>query len=66
MKVNESSIDRYIRVIVGVVLLVLGWTGIVGGTLGMIFKILGFLPLVTGLVGFCPLYALFRFKTNKA
>lgn len=66
MKVNESSIDRYIRVIVGVVLLILGWTGIVGGTLGMIFKILGFLPLVTGLVGFCPLYALFRFKTNKA
>jgi len=66
MKVNESSMDRYIRVITGAVLLILGWTGIVGGTLGLIFKILGFLPLLTGLVGFCPAYWLFKFHTNKA
>lgn len=66
MKMNESSMDRYIRVILGVSLLLLGWTGIVGGTLGLIFKILGFLPLVTGLVGFCPIYALFKFGTKKA
>jgi hypothetical protein len=65
MKMNESSMDRYIRVILGIVLLLLGWTGIVGGTLGLIFKILGFLPLVTGLIGFCPIYALFKFGTKK-
>ena len=63
MKINESSIDRYIRVIIGIILLVLGWAGIVGGTLGLIFKILGFLPLFTGLIGFCPFYAILKIKT---
>lgn len=65
MKTNESSIDRVIRVILGVVLLVLGWGNLVPGTLGLVFKILGFVPLLTGLVGFCPLYSIFKFKTSK-
>jgi len=64
MKTNESKTDRIIRVILGVVLLVLGWAGIVGGTLGLILKIFGFIPLITGIVGFCPIYALLKTKTN--
>lgn len=66
MKLNESGVDRIIRVVLGVVLLVLGWGGIVGGTLGLVFKILGFIPLLTGIVGFCPLYALFKLSTKKS
>lgn len=66
MKTNESAIDRIVRVVLGVVLLVLGWGGIVGGTLGLVFKILGFLPLLTGLVGFCPLYFLLKIKTSRS
>ena len=63
--INESSIDRILRVVVGIVLLALGWGGVVTGGLGLAFKIIGFIPLLTGLVGFCPLYALFKVKTNK-
>lgn len=63
--VNESSVDRIVRVVVGVLLLALGWGGIVTGTLGTIFKILGFVPLLTGLIGWCPAYALFKFRTNS-
>jgi hypothetical protein len=66
MKTNESSLDRYIRVILGVALLLLGFLGVVTGTLGLIFKIVGALAVVTGLVGFCPLYALLKIRTNKA
>jgi hypothetical protein len=66
MKINESNVDRIIRVVLGVALLALGWTGAVTGTLGDIFKILGFVPLLTGLLGFCPIYAIFKFGTNKA
>ena len=61
---NEASWDRIARVVVGVILLALGWTGIVDGTLGTVFKVVGFIPLVTGLAGWCPLYAIFRFRTN--
>lgn len=63
--VNESNVDRIIRVAAGVLLLALGWGGIVTGTAGTIFKFLGFVPLLTGLVGWCPAYALFKFRTNS-
>ena len=66
MKTNESNLDRVIRVIIGVVLLVLGWGEIVTGGWGLAFKILGFIPLITGLVGFCPLYAIFKTSTKKS
>jgi hypothetical protein len=62
---NESNTDRMIRVILGLALLALGWTGIVSGTVGMVFKYLGFIPLLTGIIGWCPLYALFKFRTNR-
>jgi hypothetical protein len=65
MKVNESSVDRIIRVVAGLALLALGFSGMVTGTLGTVFKILGFVPLLTGLIGFCPLYSLFKFQTNR-
>jgi hypothetical protein len=64
--INEANWDRIIRVILGVLLLYLGWGGVVTGGLGVFFKWIGFLPLVTGLVGFCPLYALLKFRTNRA
>ena len=63
---NESGMDRVIRVVVGIALLALGWGGVVTGGFGTVLKVLGFLPLLTGLVGFCPLYALVKIRTNKA
>jgi hypothetical protein len=62
---NESIVDRIIRVVVGLALLFLGWTGAVSGVMGEVFKYLGFVPLLTGAIGFCPLYSLFKFRTNK-
>jgi len=52
---NESSVDRIIRVVVGLALLALGWGGIVTGGFGIFLKVIGFVPLLTGIVGFCPL-----------
>ena len=60
---NEATWDRALRVVLGLFLLYLGWTGTVGGTLGWIFKIGGFLPLATGIFGWCALYQLFDFST---
>ena len=61
--INEAGWDRALRVVFGVVLLYLGWGGVVGGTVGSILKIAGFLPLVTGIVGWCALYAVFGIRT---
>ena len=62
---NESALDRVIRVVLGIGLLALGWAGVVTVTLGVVFKYAGFLPLLTGIVGWCPLYTLLGIRTNK-
>jgi hypothetical protein len=60
MKINEGSIDRIVRIVVGLVLISLvfigpqspwGWIGVV--------------PLATGLIGWCPAYTLFGIDTCK-
>jgi len=66
MQVNEAVWDRIIRVAAGVLLLYLGWSGAVAGTLGTVLKWLGFLPLLTGISGYCPAYPLLGIKTKKA
>ena len=66
MKVNESGLDRLIRVVLGIVLLALSFAGVVTGGWGIVLLVLGAVALLTGIVGFCPLYALLKFRTNKA
>lgn len=61
---NEAAWDRIARVVVGVVLLYVGWAEVVTGGWGTFLKLIGFVPLATGLIGWCPLYALLRFRTN--
>lgn len=62
---NEGTIDRVVRVVAGITLLALGWGEVVTGTLGTVFKFLGFVPLLTGVVGWCPLYALAHLSTRR-
>ncbi|MDP2291850.1 MAG: DUF2892 domain-containing protein [Actinomycetota bacterium] len=61
---NEGTADRVIRVVAGIVLLALGWGEVVTGTLGTVLKVLGFVPLLTGLIGWCPLYAVAHISTR--
>ena len=65
MKINESMVDRVIRGLAGLVLLALYFSNTVSGTLGIVLVIVGAIALLTGLVGFCPLYSVFKFRTNK-
>ncbi len=65
-KMNEANWDRIARVVLGLALLFLGWGGVVTGGWGVFLKIIGFVPLLTGLVGWCPIYMLLKFRTNKA
>jgi len=55
---NVGGIDKYLRIAVGIVLIALVFVG-PQSALGWI----GVVPLVTGLLGFCPLYKLFGLNT---
>ena len=58
MSRNEGNIDRALRIILGLGLLALVFVGpqTPWGWIGLV-------PLVTGLVGFCPLYRLSGINT---
>jgi hypothetical protein len=55
---NEHTVDRTLRVLLGVVLLSLT---VVGPR--TLWGLVGLVPLITGLAGSCPLYALFGLST---
>ncbi len=65
-KVNEAGWDRAARIVLGLVLLALGFTGVIPGAAGTVVGVIGLIPLLTGLVGWCPLYAPFHFSTKKS
>jgi uncharacterized membrane protein HdeD (DUF308 family) len=64
--INEAGWDRVVRVVLGLVLLGLYFFGVVAGTAGIVVLVVGALALLTGLVGFCPMYRLLNIRTNKA
>jgi hypothetical protein len=57
---NENSVERVMRVVLGLGLLTLTFMG-PHTALGY----LGLIPLATGLVGSCPLYSLFGVSTCR-
>jgi len=55
---NEGTIDRVVRIVLGLGILSLVFVG-PQSPLGY----LGIIPLATGLIGFCPLYKVFGLST---
>jgi len=62
---NEAGWDRIARIVLGAVVLYLGWSGTVDGGLGDFLRVFGLVPLITGVVGWCPIYAALGFRTNR-
>ena len=59
MKHNVGSIDRLLRIILGLIIAILGvifdsWWGLIA-----------IIPLATGLFSFCPLWSIFKISTVK-
>lgn len=63
---NENTIDRVVRLIIGAVLIYIGWIVLRNDTLGVILDVLGAVALFTAATGFCLLYKIFgNFSTRK-
>lgn len=66
MKPNLSTLDRVIRVVVAVLFAYLYFAGVVTGAIGIVLLVLGAVFVLTAIVSFCPLYAMFKFSTLKS
>ena len=66
LQINEHPIDRGIRIVLGLALLASGAAGFVAAPIAYFTTLVGAVSLVTGIVGFCPLYAILRLSTAPA
>jgi len=65
MKKNMGNVDRVIRILVALLVVILYFTHVITGTLAVILLILAAIFVVTSFIGFCHLYVLFGFNTVK-
>jgi hypothetical protein len=65
MKKNMGTVDKVIRLMVAVIVLVLYFTHVISGTLGIILLVIAGIFVVTSLLGLCPLYLPLGLSTRK-
>jgi len=65
MKKNMGSYDKLIRLVLAIILIILYYTEVISGTLGIIGLVLALVLTVTSLISFCPLYKLIGISTCK-
>jgi NADH:ubiquinone oxidoreductase subunit 4 (subunit M) len=58
MNTNVGGIDKILRIVAGIALIAMAATGIIG-----MWGFIGAVPLLTGLMGWCPAYTLLGIKT---
>lgn len=61
MKKNMGSLDRGIRLVVGIALIALAATGTLG-----VWAYIGIVPVLTAAIGNCPLYSVLGIRTCPA
>jgi hypothetical protein len=64
MKTNESVADRWVRAILGVIVLYFSYSSF-SGVAQIVGYVVGVILVLTALTGFCLLYALFGISTKK-
>jgi uncharacterized membrane protein len=60
---NESKVDRTIRGVLGLMLLLLAYNS--AGITSIILYVIAAVLIITAITGFCALYKLFNFSTAK-
>jgi Na+(H+)/acetate symporter ActP len=63
MKKNMGIIDRIIRILLAIVVVILYITGSISGAAAIILGIMALVFIVTSLIGFCPLYVPLKIST---
>jgi hypothetical protein len=65
MKKNIGSIDKIIRIILAITVVILFYMNVISGTLALILGAFAIILLITSFINFCPLYFPFGISTRK-
>lgn len=64
MKRNMGGVDKLVRLIVALIIILAYFNNTIEGILGIILLIIAGIFIVTSLISFCPLYAVFGIDTS--
>lgn len=62
---NLAAWDRILRVFVGLTMLGLGWSDLVDGVWAIALVVFAWVPLLTGVLGWCPIYSILGINTLR-
>lgn len=65
MQKNMGNIDRIIRILVAIAIILLWYTGMISGTLAIVALVIAGIFVLTSWMNFCPLYTVIGLSTKK-
>ena len=65
MKKNMGTVDRSIRTLLALAIIILYLTKMISGVAAIILGIFAVIFLLTSFIGFCPLYVPLKLSTRK-
>ena len=65
MKPNMGTLDKGVRILLAITIVVLYVTNLISGTLAFILLTFAAIFMITSFISFCPLYLPFRISTRK-
>lgn len=63
MKKNVGTIDKVVRLLLAAILIILFFTNVVAGVLGYVLLAVAGIFILTSLINFCPIWAIFGVNT---
>ena len=60
--INVGKFERLIRILVGFLIF---YMGVLSQVEPKLWGFIGLIPVITGILGWCPLYLPFKINTNK-
>ncbi len=65
MKLNMGTLDRIIRIAIAVIIAVLYFMKLISGTVAIVLEVIAVIFILTGFIGWCPIYAALGISTKK-
>ncbi len=64
MKINMGLIDRIVRIIIAIGIVILYFSSAINGVWAVILLVVAGIFLITSVIGFCQLYTVFKWNTK--
>jgi len=65
MEKNMGTIDRIIRILLAIVVIILYLNGTITGGVAVVLGVVALIFIVTSLIGYCPLYTVLKISTVR-